>query len=207
VRRVQENSKGGFDGEYREVGRRAMNRTFSLILCFVVAAAALSATSQHSHAQTNHKFINLNCRMNACSWMAIRDRTIIKENKDGRLIGVTTLDCTTHHPNGRYPQSYSCRPNEITEGNFVAFCSLKNPMVAFKNSESNKWIRNQLVIAQQGVVGYLISSLTSYFYACHDLAWKGENLDFIGARLGYRVQQSDGLGGQDEVESILDLIQ
>lgn len=179
----------------------------AVLLALMIATIAFLFPSETIAQSNSPRFIGLRCHMNVCSWMALKEKEIIKENSNGRLIGVTTLDCSTKHPSGNYPKSYACRPNEISEAHFVAFCSTRFPTVGFKNSESNKWIRNRLVISQNGISGVFISSLISYLYACHDVVWSGQNLDFLGARLGYRSSSSDGFGEQDEVDSVLDFIQ
>ena len=186
---------------------RGRSQSGLTVLIVFAVAIFISFFPTISIGQSALRFIYLNCHMDVCSWMAIKEREVIKENSSGKLFGVTTLECSTTHRNGAYPQSYSCKRNEIEESSFVVFCSTKNPTVGFKNSETNKWTRNQLVVAQQGVFGYLISSFTRYLYACHDIVWRGQNLDFLGARLGYRVPSPDASGGQDEVDSILDLMQ
>lgn len=176
-------------------------------LAIMVATIVFIFPSETAAQSNSPRFIGLRCHMNVCSWMAVKQKEMIKENSNGRLIGVTTLDCSTQHPNGNYPKNYACRPNETSESHFVAFCSLRSPTVGFKNNENNKWIRNRLVISQDGVSGAFISSLISYLYVCHDVVWSGQNLDFLGARLGYRTSSSDSFGEQDEVESVLDLLQ
>lgn len=182
---------------------------FSYLALFIFMAATIALfVSTESFAQsTSPRFINQNCHMDVCHWVAIKNKEVIKENSNGKLIWVTELGCSTNHPGGNYPKRYTCRSNEVAENNFVAFCSTRYPAIAYKNSETKKWSRDKLTISQDGVVGYLISSLTLYLYACHDLDWKGQNLDLLGAKLGYRSPPPDASGGQDEVESILDMLQ
>ncbi|MBX3138431.1 hypothetical protein KF707_19545 [Candidatus Obscuribacterales bacterium] len=179
-----------------------------IALTAFAAAMTIFVLSIESFAQSSApRYIVQNCRMDVCQWVAIKNRELVKENGNGKLIWVTDLSCTTNHPGSNYPKRYNCRPTEVAESNFVVFCSARYPAIAYKNSENKKWTRDRLTISQDGVFGYLVSSLTLYLYACHDVVWRGENLDLLGARLGYRAPPPDASGGQDEVESILDLMQ
>ena len=172
-------------------GRRKMK---SLARLFLTATAILTATA--AGAET---FVQTNCHMGGCTWSAITSKIVIEKTGNGTLVGATFDECGTTH-RGKYPKTYSCRKSEIRQAQYVAFCSTKNPSIAYK--DGSKWARTKLSISDDGEFGYNIMSITQYLRICHDFTRTGqESLDMIGAKFGYK---SRDLG--DDVQDTMDTI-
>ncbi len=142
--------------------------------------------------------------MSGCIWSALSSKIIIERNANGTLVGATTAECETSHPNGRYPKTYSCRDADVSRSQYVAFCSSKFPSIAYK--DNNKWLRTKLSISDDGEFGYNIGSITQYLRICHDFVRGSESLDMIGANFGYKSRiRYLGDKVQDTVDEILQL--
>lgn len=151
-------------------------------------------------------FLNLTCKMGACTWYRIENRMDIKQSETGRLVGATLAQCETHSKDGAdYPTSYQCKPQEIRPLDYVANCSVVAPSVAFKDN-NNKWQRTKLSLSEDAEFGYNRSAIDLYLRICHDYVRGRESLDMIGAKFGYssrakKIESAD----QDTVDTIADL--
>ena len=170
-------------------------KLLSSIVLTLTAVMMVTAAAAQTYVQTN-------CHMGGCSWSAITGKLVIQKAVNGTLVGATFDECGTTH-RGRYPKAYSCRSSEIRQAQYVAFCSIKSPSIAYKDDA--KWTRTKLSISDDGQFGYNITSITQYLRICHDFTRTGsESLDMIGAKFGYSSRQL-GDDVQDKVGTIQQL--
>ena len=110
------------------------------------------------------------CKMDVCSWIRERSRTVVLRNADGTLIRYEVMRGTSHHPDDNFPERY--RPGlhiawERKADSDYAFCSKVRPAYGFAADFDGRrrWVAHLLDLAN--LFGYNQSSAAAYMHACH----------------------------------------
>ena len=116
------------------------------------------------------------------------------------LFRVQEQTCHKTYPNGNYPNSYACRPNEIEVAVEAIYCSTQSPHFAYQ-TDNKKWGIQHLSFDADYHAIHWDNRL--YFQVCHNYDI-GENYEIgkIAKRFGYHPINAPD---DSEVDSIKEI--
>lgn len=152
----------------------------------IAALLALSSTGAFSAAP----WLTSYCQNGKCAWTRINEVTKVLTNDRGSLFRVQQQSCVKDYPSGRHPNTYACKPTEISLVEYLAvFCSNGRPVVA--HPADNGWLVVHLSFDDENDSHAMHWYNRLYFLVCHnhDIGEEANIVGFdqIARRFGYRA--------------------